>query len=65
MKKQILNLGKSLDKAAQKTISGGLRHYLGNECITASDCQLSSHEIKKCCLGTCIYLNQNATGIIC
>lgn len=66
MKKTILNLGRTLNKTDQKTISGGLRHYLGNECNTNSDCPPDNDdEIIKCCSGTCIYLNQNAVGIVC
>ncbi|MBA6156388.1 hypothetical protein H3Z83_07660 [Tenacibaculum sp. S7007] len=35
MKKQILNLGKVLNKVAQKEISGG---KVGGQCRTARDC---------------------------
>ncbi len=41
MKKQILNLGKALDKAAQKSIHGGASSSLCHRyflCADASDC---------------------------
>lgn len=63
MKKSILNLGKALNRAEQREVSGELRHYLGNECNTNADCPPGDHEIIKCCSGNCIYLNQNAVGI--
>jgi len=61
--KNLKNLGIALTKAEQKTINGGLRFYLGNECNTNANCPQGEHDIVKCCFGTCVYLNQNAVGI--
>jgi len=46
MKKQFLNLGKTLSKAEQRTIQGGLF-----KCSTSGTC---SPELK-CCSGLCVY----------
>ena len=45
MKKQILNLGKALNKAEQKEINGGVARF----CVCDSDCGSGNH----CCSGRC------------
>ena len=51
MKKQILNLGKALNKAEQKQINGGY----APECLSDEDCDQDSH----CDLSKALCINPN------
>ncbi|MEW7277816.1 hypothetical protein ABW636_04410 [Aquimarina sp. 2201CG1-2-11] len=50
MKKQILRLGKVLEKQAQKSINGG---DSGRECYTTGQCQIAYGQNSVCCNGQC------------
>ncbi len=61
MKKQILNLGKALNKAEQKSISGGGNKCLvypswsGQYCSSDQNCETElPYEIGRCINGCCI-----------
>ncbi|MEO9571153.1 MAG: hypothetical protein ABJH82_12490 [Polaribacter sp.] len=57
MKKQILNIGKALNKAEQKSINGGIGGgpFFGENCDTSHDCNFTNTVPSVCCSGICIY----------